>query len=363
VDIVWFDGLGGKAKDWDAENLFTMIRALQPHVIINNRAGLPGDFSTPEQRVGYYQPHRAWESCITIGGQWAFKPDDPIKSLKTCIQTLVKCVGGDGNLLLNVGPMPTGQIEPRQVARLEEMGNWLQACGESIYGTRGGPFHPGAWGVSTHRGDTVYLHILDWEWMGDRVVLPAIEKRIVASSVLTGGKATVDQAEDAIGISMSPSDRNEIDTIVVLTLDGEAAQANPKEVSSGSVAVGRKARASNVLGNQSTFAPAKAFDDDDATRWATDTGVLPVWLEVDLQGPTTIDRAIIRELGDRTRQFELQCRNNEADDFRTFASGTTIGEDLRLRFQPVMARFIRLNIPKAIAGPTILELQLFAPNP
>jgi len=65
---------------------------------------------------------RPWESCITICTQWSWKPNDKMKSLKECIQTLLRTAGGDGNLLFNVGPMPTGEIEPRQVERLKEMG-------------------------------------------------------------------------------------------------------------------------------------------------------------------------------------------------------------------------------------------------
>ncbi|MFO7976346.1 MAG: alpha-L-fucosidase, partial [Candidatus Hydrogenedentota bacterium] len=108
IDIIWFDGLGGTAEDWNSEPLFKMIRELQPHVLINNRAGLPGDFDTPEQRVGKFQNDRPWESCITICRQWAWKPDDAMKSFEECIRTLVRCAGGDGNLLFNVGPMPSG---------------------------------------------------------------------------------------------------------------------------------------------------------------------------------------------------------------------------------------------------------------
>ncbi|UCE47268.1 MAG: alpha-L-fucosidase, partial [Phycisphaerales bacterium] len=152
IDIIWFDGLGGSAKDWDSENLFKMIRRLQPHVIVNNRAGLPGDHDTPEQRIGKFQNDRPWETCMTICRQWAWKPNDQMKSLKQCIDTLVRVVGGDGNLLFNVGPMPDGRIEPRQVERLREMGVWLEKYGQSIYATRGGPFKPGLWGASTHKG-------------------------------------------------------------------------------------------------------------------------------------------------------------------------------------------------------------------
>jgi alpha-L-fucosidase len=222
VDIIWFDGLGGKAADWDSENLFRMIRSLQPRVIIDDRAGLPGDFDTPEQRIGKFQIDRPWETCMTICTQWAWKPNDTMKSLKQCLDTLIRCAGGDGNLLFNVGPMPTGEIEPRQVARLKEMGDWLRKYGASIYGTRGGPFRPGAWGASTSKGNTLYVHILKWD--GEKIALPPIGKKIVSASVMTGGKADVKQTAEAFEVSVPPADRQELDTIVVLTLDGPASE-------------------------------------------------------------------------------------------------------------------------------------------
>lgn len=214
IDGLWFDGLGGKAEDWDAANLFRMIRELQPRILINNRCGLPGDFDTPEQKIGAFQTERAWESCITLGTQWAWKPDDRIKSLRECIHLLVRCAGGDGNLALNTNPMPNGEIEPRQVERLREIGQWLRQYGESIYGTRGGPIPPGPWGACTFRQDRIYVHVLKWD--GDRVTLPPIPGKVVTSSVLTGGTATVTQTDDATEISMPAGDHHEIDTIIVL---------------------------------------------------------------------------------------------------------------------------------------------------
>ena len=222
VDIIWFDGLGGKAKDWDAENLFRMIRKLQPGVIINNRLGLGGDFSTPEQRIGRFDAKRPWETCMTICRQWAWKPNDRMKSLKECLQTLARVVGGDGNFLFNVGPMPDGRIEPRQVERLKQMGQWLKKYGQSIYATRGGPYKPGKWGAATHKGKRVYLHVFNWT--GKSLTLPAIDKKIVGSSVLTGGTGTVKQNKERIEISVPKAHRRDIDTIVVLELDGPAGE-------------------------------------------------------------------------------------------------------------------------------------------
>ena len=219
VDILWFDGLGGTAKTWDAENLLKMIRELQPGILINNRAGLPADFDTPEQKIGAFQADRAWESCITIGTQWAYKPNDVVKSTQTCIQTLVRCAGGDGNLLLNVGPNSNGEIDPVQVERLNEIGEWLKSYGKSIYGTRGGPYLPSDWGVSAHQGKKIYLHVL--EWKSDALKLPVIPRKVVKCYALTGGKPEMIQSADGIQITMPREKRDIADTIIVLQLDAE----------------------------------------------------------------------------------------------------------------------------------------------
>jgi alpha-L-fucosidase len=359
LDIVWFDGLGGRAEDWNADPLFQMIRELQPHVLINNRAGLAGDFDTPEQQVGHFQTDRPWESCITICRQWAWRPDDEMKSLKECVDTLVRCVGGDGNLLLNVGPMPTGEIEPRQVERLREVGAWLKPYGRSLYGTRGGPFRPGLWGATTYRGNRIYVHVLDW--LEEDVTLPPIQRRIVRSSVLTGGKATVEQTDESIRIAVPAADRQELDTIVVLELDGPAAEAQPGRLATDSLAAGKPATASNVYQNMAAHGPDKALDDDPGTRWATDAGTHQAWLEMDLGKQVTIGRCYVSEEYDRVQAFELQYRDGE--EWQTCFRGERLGSGIMLRFEPVTARYVRLNILQASEGPTIWELQLFPPKP
>jgi len=355
IDGLWFDGLGGKADDWDAPALFKMARDIQPHLIINNRCGLPGDFDTPEQRVGRFQTDRPWESCITLGTQWSWKPNDKIKSLKECIGILVRCAGGDGNLALNTNPMPDGQIEPRQAARFREIGQWLNRYGESIYGTRGGPIKPGPWGASTYKGKTVYVHVLKWQ---DAILrLPALPKKIVASRLLTGGTVRVAQEENGITIAVPPQHRHEIDTVVELELDGLAEDIAPRAMRSGSLAAFKKIKASSVWPNPG-YEPDKAVDDDDGTRWGAGSDARSGWLEIDLGKPETLNRAVILEgPWNRVRAFELQYKDGEA--WKTFAKGTKIGT-LRLTFEPVTTRFVRLNILSATNVPTIWEVQLFS---
>jgi alpha-L-fucosidase len=213
---------------------------LQPSLLINNRVSkarndmagtskagfFAGDFDTPEQQVGRFNLERPWESCITLCQQWAWKPDDRMKSLADCLRTLITCAGGDGNLLLNVGPMPDGRIEPRQVGRLREMGAWLAKNGEAIYGTRGGPFKPGNWGASTRQGDTIYLHIFEWPATGE-LRLPPIARKVLSSRVLTGGEAGVRQTEEGLSLRVPAADRQPIATVIALKLDGPAGELAP----------------------------------------------------------------------------------------------------------------------------------------
>jgi alpha-L-fucosidase len=222
--VMWFD----VPQAFDARrgaDLIAYVRSLQPDIIVNNRSGAGGDYDTPEQQIGRFQNHRPWETCMTICQQWAWKPGDQMKSLQECLQTLITCAGGDGNLLFNVGPMPSGEIEPRQVARLKEMGAWLSRYGESIYGTRGGPFLPGKGLVSTRRGQRIYVHVLRWQ--EEPLCLPGIPKKIVQATVLTGGSATLKQDAQGITISVPAAHRQQIDTIVCLELDGPAEEIAP----------------------------------------------------------------------------------------------------------------------------------------
>jgi alpha-L-fucosidase len=208
-----------------------LVRSLQPDILINNRVGgTLADFDTPEQKIGGFNMERPWETCMTLCHQWAWKPGDTMKSLQQCLQTLILTAGGNGNLLFNVGPMPDGRIEPRQVERLKEMGAWLEKYGESIYRTRGGPWKPTRELASTRRGNTIYVHVL--KWSGEAVELPNIPLKIVASSLLTGGKLDLKQNAQRVVIAVPSAERQQIDTLVKLELDGSAMDLAPLAVAS-----------------------------------------------------------------------------------------------------------------------------------
>ncbi|MFH0760625.1 MAG: alpha-L-fucosidase [Bacteroidota bacterium] len=202
TNILWFDGQW--EPSWTHEygmELYKYVRDLKDDILINNRVdkgirdmgGMPdtiskyaGDFGTPEQQIGGFTRDFPWESCITIGTQWAWKPNDKLKSAEELINMLIQTVGGDGNLLLNVNPMPDGRIEPRQVDLLKEVGDWLKVNGEGVYGTRGGPFLPNDNVASTHKGKVIYLHVMNRSLKEIR--LP-VHRGVKANSVrILGGK-------------------------------------------------------------------------------------------------------------------------------------------------------------------------------
>ena len=144
---------------------------------------------------------------------------------------IVKAAGRDGNFILNVGPRPDGQIDPPQAQRLKEIGDWLGKFGESIYGTRGGPFLPGAYGVSTHHDKRIYVHVLNWAQDG-KLTLPALPAKILHASLLGGGEVVFSQSEQRVEVSVPVAGRSDPDTIVVLQLDQPAGGLKPIPVGS-----------------------------------------------------------------------------------------------------------------------------------
>ncbi len=339
-----------------------LARRLQPNIVINDRTGDGGDYDTPEQRIGGFNLERPWESCMTVSAHnhWAWGgTNDGVKPLSTCLEMIIRGAGGDGNVLLNVGPRPDGMIDPAQAGRMREVGDWLAKYGESIYGTRGGPFKPGKWGASTRKGNRIYVHVLNWD--GDSIELPAISARITSGKVLTGGSVEFKQTGAALTLTVAAHDHAAIDTLIALDINKPAMQIPALRVAnrSGSIAVGAKVTASNVYQKSSNFTADMAFDDDLETRWATDSGTRLAWLEVDLGKPRTFSKVAIHEwggAGKRIQKFQVEFK--DGTEWRTIFAGTTIGADFQKQFPAVTARLVRLNILDAKDGPTIDELEI-----
>jgi alpha-L-fucosidase len=197
------------------------MRQLQPHMLINNRASLPGDFDTPEQRSGFYQ-ERPWEACLSLTESWSWTGTPP-KSRDQLVRILASAACANGNALVSWGPHWDGAFDEKEVSRLREVGDWLKKNGTSIYSTRGGPWLPTTWGGSTRNGNTVYLHVLKPELT--TLELPPISSRVESAALLNGGTATTfEQTSRGFHLVLPVAGRDPADTVVVLRLDRAATE-------------------------------------------------------------------------------------------------------------------------------------------
>jgi alpha-L-fucosidase len=230
---IWFDGFWDKRDaDWRLDKTYSLIHNLQPDCMIGSNhhlAPFPGeDFQMfekdlPGQKTTGFNPDQTigaipLETCETMNNSWGFNlQDKSYKSTKNLIQYLVKAAGFNSNFLLNVGPMPNGKIQPEFVSTLKEMGKWLEENGETIYGTRGGPVPPRSWGVTTYKGNRVFVHILNAE--DNDLLIPDFGKKVKGITLFNTDKK-LKFKQDAFGIVISiPGDViDETDTILVIEI-------------------------------------------------------------------------------------------------------------------------------------------------
>ena len=347
------------------------LRELQPDIMINNRAystdgvrnginhALPlMDYGTPEQKIGGFDLNRPWETCMTICKQWAWKPNDDMKSLKECIHSLVRTNGGDGNLLFNVGPMPNGEIEARQVDRLKEMGAWLAKNGDSVYGTRGGPWIPNNHIVSTRKGNKIYLHLLTK--VNGPVSVPALPVAIQSAKLLSGQAIQTSLSDGFLSLNIPTESWDEINTVVELAIPGDAMDLAPIKLAARPSMPGAKASASVVFKDDPNYSAAKVLDGDLETRWATPEGTKQAWLQIDFGKETTFSGIHIEEAlaspHSRVRKFEIQ--HKDGDSWKPFHKGEQLGAHFKASFPPVTTAAIRLAILEANQAPTISEIFL-----
>jgi alpha-L-fucosidase len=239
VDILWYDGgwLAMKGSDadaapfWESDKLAQMARWFQPKIIISPRSGWVGDFGTDEGGAavtGRIRPG-PWEKCLNLNEvSWGYHTRQNLMSRDRALTMLINTVVRGGNILLNVGPDKDGVIPPTHVARLREIGQWLDKYGQAIYETRPGPFQPvdGRYGA-TYRGKTVYVHVLNWAPPAARgqpagapqetLVLPALRQKLTGVRVLTGdGVATFTQTPTQVTLQLPLDKHDALDTILAL---------------------------------------------------------------------------------------------------------------------------------------------------
>ena len=244
---IWFDGhwdqkewdpitkkYGKDMVDWHYEDIYKLIHSIQPACLIGNNhhlSPIPGEdfqmferdlpgknttgWGSSEEDIGDLPK----EICETINGSWGFNlRDRKHKSSKELIHYLIKAAGYGSNLLLNVGPMPNGKIQPTHKKSLKEIGNWLELYGETIYETKQGPLKPNIDFVSTQKNNIVYVHFLNskqtnYEFNG-------IENSAIKSIKYFNTNLDVDYSynNNILSINLNKDIIDDIDTIITISL-------------------------------------------------------------------------------------------------------------------------------------------------
>jgi alpha-L-fucosidase len=238
IAAIWFDGHWDQTADenrtdhsthvdWHYPEIYGLIHKLQPECLIANNHHLPPmqgeDYQIFERDVpgenkagfsGQEVSRLPLETCETINKTWGFNiTDDNYKSKKELLHLLIRTAGTGANLLLNVGPMPNGKIQPECVERLEQMGEWMDQYAYTIYGTDMGFVKPQDWGATTRKDKTYYIHILDKETSAITLNIPNIKsaKWINLDSQLTWKK---DKKSGDVTFYFAGNNLHEIDSII-----------------------------------------------------------------------------------------------------------------------------------------------------
>ena len=233
IDIFWHDVSWPleTPERWESYQMNGMIRELQPEILINNRSKLDEDFGTPEEHVTAASAGRDWEACMTFNGSWGYMPSAiDWRSVREVIDMLRTAAGGQGNLLLNIGPAPDGSVPPEAVARLEKVGQWVSCNGEALYGATERVDGRMEW-MPTGRWTIVGHNAYYWcsRWPGGELAIGGLRVRVKEATILaSGAPIAIEQTTDRLVLKGLPRENpDDIAGVCVIKL---ACDAPPRQV-------------------------------------------------------------------------------------------------------------------------------------
>ena len=246
VAAIWLDGIWDHDNDpdfdWRMPEFYAFIHGLKPACLIgNNHHLLPFDGEDfqmferdlpGENTAGYSGQGISalpLEMCQTMNSSWGYRINDPwYKSVKELVQLLVRAAAKNANLLLNIGPMPNGELPAPSLDRLAGIGAWMRTHAVSVDGTTSTPIPEQAWGVTTRNDEALFLHILLPESLPMRdgrckVVVPLpqeiIPARKGAVTLLSGAPLDYVYSKDGfLTVTLEQNLLEEIDTVVRVRL-------------------------------------------------------------------------------------------------------------------------------------------------
>jgi alpha-L-fucosidase len=224
LDILWYDvDWPLSPEGWESVKMNKMVRQLQPDILINNRAGIPEDFTTPEQHITVsVEP---WESCMTMNDSWGYqRADDDWKTPKTIVRNLVTCAQGYGNYLLNIGPKADGSIPQESIDALTTAGRWMDQHGELIHKAEFCRVTHSQFACFTRTGNKLFVHVHFWP--GDTVAVGGLKNKVIAAKLHPSGEPLkVQQDEFRVQFTGLPAAAPDpLVSVIEVECDGEPVQ-------------------------------------------------------------------------------------------------------------------------------------------
>ena len=357
-DILWFDT---PAKLPPEENLRILkaVRGASSRVVINGRLVRDlGDYVSTADRPAEFAPHKGdWEGIPTTNESYGWNQNDNShKPPAHFIQLLAKAAARGGNILMNVGPMGNGQMDPKDIAILRGIGQWWQTNGDSIRGTTRTPLPVQAWGESTLKGDTLYLHVFEWPRDGKLVVggLQSGVKRayLLADARCASLPVTRTNPLDIL-ISVPQAAPDKTDSVVVLESDGKVAAGGARLLNPGFPTDTLRAFDGDLRGGRLRFGAGKTRDAY-VENW-TKSGESVAW-PVRLTQPATFEVAITYDAPADSAGGTFEVKLGRRSLPGTVKEGTNVETSLgRARLEP--GAFEIQVVPANLAGDELMRLR------
>jgi len=224
VDVLWYDvNWPLSPEGWESVNMNKMVRQLQPDILINNRSGIPEDFTTPEQEIR--AASTPWEACMTMNDSWGYqRADDNWKSPKTIVRNLLSCTRDQGNYLLNIGPRPDGSIPDPSIEILTSVGKWMDSYSDLIHRADRCQVGRSEFADFTRRGNTLFIHA--YFWPGDTLAIGGLEQKVLSAKMFATGEPVqfIQEPFRVRFIGLQTTAPDPIARVLAVECDGEPTQ-------------------------------------------------------------------------------------------------------------------------------------------
>lgn len=357
-DIFWFD-TPSKLPPSENFRILRAVRAASARVVINGRLLRDwGDYDSTADRPAEFPPHAGdWEGIPTTNESYGWNPTDQShKSPAHFIRLLAKSAARGGNTLMNIGPMGDGRFDPKDVAILQGIGAWWKVNGESIRGTTRTPLPVQAWGESTRKGDTLYLHVFEWPADG-KLVVGGLQTAVTDAHLLAapGAALTVTRQAADLVITVPATAPDPADSVIALDCASEP-QADATRLLAVNVAVDTLRSFDALLEGGLRCGPGKTGDawvmnwtsKDDAVAWP-----------VRLTAKATFEATLVYDAPAATKTQKV-AEGDAGKKLVTADNGAGGSYEVKIGTQTILRKVrLGLNIEEAL-GQVTLEPGTFA---